>query len=31
MALHWEHAAGGDWFDGHLAAITTELPVLELS
>jgi aminoglycoside phosphotransferase (APT) family kinase protein len=31
MALHWEHAAGGDWFTGHLAVITTELPLLELS
>ncbi|MEU4389967.1 phosphotransferase [Kribbella sp. NPDC023855] len=31
MALHWEHAAGGDWFTPHLATITTELPVLELS
>ncbi|WP_433002189.1 phosphotransferase family protein [Kribbella sp. CA-294648] len=31
MALHWEHAAGGDWFTGHIAAITAELPVLEVS
>jgi aminoglycoside phosphotransferase len=29
MALHWEHAAHGDWFHEHLAAITNGLNLLE--
>jgi len=31
MAMHWELAAGGDWFSGHLEAIAADLPVLEVS
>lgn len=31
MAMHWEHAAGGDWYSGHLEAIAADLPLLELT
>ncbi|HET6296921.1 MAG TPA: aminoglycoside phosphotransferase family protein [Kribbella sp.] len=31
MAMHWEHAANGDWFHEHLAAITDGLKVHEAS
>jgi aminoglycoside phosphotransferase (APT) family kinase protein len=31
MAMHWEHAVGGDWYSGHLEAIVADLPALELS
>lgn len=29
MVMHWEHAAGGDWYIGHLDAIAADLPLLE--
>lgn len=28
-AMHWEHAAGGDWYAAHLDAIAADLPLLE--
>jgi hypothetical protein len=28
MVMHWELAAGGDWFAAHVEAIEADLPLL---